>query len=59
MTDYDKGVSDALKPLTFEEANLCGFLSPYSAVVKDDPLKKLFELRRKRLAVQLMDEVTK
>ena len=48
-SDYDLGVIDGTKDLTFEEAVTCGFSDPYSADVTFDPLKKLFKLRRERL----------
>ena len=47
--DYDLGVIDGTKDLTFEEAVTCGFSDPHSAAVTFDPLKKLFKLRRERL----------
>lgn len=48
-SDYDLGVIDGTKDLTFEEAVFCGFPDPYSAVTNFPPLKKLFKLRRDRL----------
>lgn len=48
-TDYDLGVIDGTKYLTFEEALTCGFPDPYTTVISNMPLKKLFELRRVRL----------
>lgn len=52
MKTYKDGVRDALKPLNFEEALTCQFPEPYTTVISNMPLKKLFELRR----VRLMDE---
>ena len=49
MKTYEDGVRDALADLNFQEANACGFPQPYSAVVKDGPIKRLFALRKDRL----------
>jgi len=47
--DFKQGVLDALKPISYEEAIACGFAEPYSTVIKETPMDKLFALRRKRL----------
>jgi hypothetical protein len=45
---YEQGVLDALSQLTFQEAVACGFDKPYTEVTANSPLKKLFELRKKK-----------
>ena len=49
QSDYQMGVRDALRDLTFEEAVACEFPNPYTAVIANAPLKGLFDLRRKKL----------